>query len=159
MKRVRVGHDTRAFTMLEAMLALLVIVLAGALLVGVLARVRHAARCEQLGTELRALAADFEKYHSTYGRWPETPAKAAELIDDSWPDGSPFGGHYGWVPPEADGRPGRIELTAYIPDFPLTLSRADLLEIDRQIDNGDLTTGRLRTAFNGWPVYLVEAGR
>ena len=60
------------------------------------------------------------------------------------------------MPPQAVGSPGRITLTAFSPHFPLTLTRSDLLALDRQIDDGDLTTGRFRTGFNGWPVYLVR---
>ncbi len=156
MKRVRNGHHSPAFTLTEALLALLVILLAGVLLFSVLGRVRRSAQREQFGADLRAIAAEFEKHHSASGRWPAAPEEVSRLINESWPEGSPFGGHYGWVPPDSrTGRPGMIQLTAFAPDFPLTLSRADLMEIDRLIDDGDLATGRFRTAFNGWPVYLV----
>ena len=72
------------------------------------------------------------------------------LGETNWAGGSPFGGNYGW-----DSR-GLVVLTAFSPSFPLTLTRADLLEIDRRIDDGDLATGRFRTGFNGWPVYQIE---
>jgi len=52
---------------------------------------------------------------------------------------------------------GAVTLTAFSPSFPLTLVESDLIYIDRKIDDGNLATGRFRTGFNGWPVYLVEA--
>ena len=51
---------------------------------------------------------------------------------------------------------GAIIVTAFFPQAPLALSRADLLRIDAQLDDGNLATGRFRTGFNGWPVYTLE---
>lgn len=157
MRRVLTGRASGAFTLTEFLLALSVLVLASVLLFSVLGRMRRGAQREKLGADLRGLAAAFEKYHVENGRWPGSPEKAAQMIEALLPEAPPFGGHYGWVPPGARGRPAMIELTAYSPDFPLTLSAADLREIDRLVDDGDLAAGRFRTAFNGWPVYLVEA--
>ena len=71
-------------------------------------------------------------------------------MESNWAEGSPFGGSYGW-----DGR-GGILVTAFSPGFPLALTRAELREIDRRLDDGNLGTGRFRSGFNGWPVYQVE---
>jgi hypothetical protein len=97
------------------------------------------------------------------------PAGIEDLLKDTnWRKASPFGGSYGWVAPDpvsppADGsgrgQSGAIVLTAFAPSFPLTLSRRDLLYIDARIDDGNLATGRFRTGFNGWPVYLVGEDR
>ena len=57
------------------------------------------------------------------------------------------------------GGRGVVTLTAFVPQFPLTLTRADLQRIDRLIDDANLATGRFRTGFNGWPVYLLEAAK
>ncbi len=51
--------------------------------------------------------------------------------------------------------PGTIAVTAFSPAQPLTLTEDDLRAIDREIDDGNLTTGKFRTGFNGWPIYLV----
>lgn len=50
---------------------------------------------------------------------------------------------------------GRIAVTAFAPSFPLTATRVDLLHVDTAIDDGNLSTGRFRTGFNGWPVYTL----
>lgn len=148
-------RGARGLALVELLLILLVLTLAGALLFTALGRVRHGVRLEKFGAELQAYAAALEEARAERGRWPATAEEAgSRLVAGGWRDGSDFGGEYGWVPPAA-GRPGMITLTAYAPGFPLELTRADLLALDRQIDDGDLATGRFRTGFNGWPVWLV----
>lgn len=145
----------RGLVAAEVLLFLLVLGLAGALLFVGVGRLRHQVRLEQFGAELQAFAAIMAQARAERGRWPATAEEAGpRLVDGGWLDGSDFGGEYGWVPPAA-GRPGMITLTAFAPGFPLELTRADLLTLDRKIDDGDLATGRFRTGFNGWPVWLV----
>lgn len=150
------GGGRRGLVLLELLLILLVLMLAVVLLFMGLGRIRHQARLEQLGTDMQAFAKVFEQARAESGRWPATAAEAGpRLLEGRWEAGSAFGGEYGWVPPGAADRPGMITLTAFSPNFPLELTRADLLALDRRIDDGDLATGRFRTGFNGWPVYLV----
>lgn len=150
-------HGGAGFTRPEVLLVLLVIVLAGVLLFTVTGRIRRSQRREQFVAELQEFADGFQAYHRLHHAWP--PSTRGEtglprslqdvLAGTSWAQGSPFGGSYGW-----DNR-GAVVLTAFAPAFPLELTRADLLAIDRQMDDGDPATGRLRTGFNGWPVYYV----
>ena len=149
-------HGRSGLVLVELLLILLILVLAMVLLFMGLDRIRHQAQLEQLGTDLQTFTKVFEQARAENGRWPATAAEeGARLRDSQWADGSGFGGEFDWVPPGATGRPGLITLTAFSPNFPLELTRADLLAIDRRIDDGDLATGRFRTGFNGWPVYLV----
>jgi len=142
---------------MEVMLVLLVLGLAGVLVFTALGRVRHQRNASRLIADLRGFTTVFQAYHQQSHAWPAStngetrlPRKLeAALGETHWDEGSPFGGSYGW-----DNR-GAVVLTAYAPAFPLKLTRAELLEIDRQMDDGDLATGRLRTGFNGWPVYFV----
>lgn len=146
----------RGLVLVEVLLIGLVLVLAGILLVTVIGRVRHQSRLEKFATELQTFARVLEEARVKRGRWPATATEAGpRLMDSGWLDGSDFGGEYGWVPPAA-GRPGMITLTAFAPGFPLKLTRADLLALDRQIDDGALAAGRFRAGFNGWPVWLVR---
>jgi len=147
---------SRGLVLVELLLGLLVLLLAGVLLVQALGRIQQRTKVEQVGADLQAFAAVIAQVHAKSGRWPATAAEAGpRLLDSGWADGSALGGEYGWVPPSTAGRPGMITLTAFAPGFPLELTRADLLALDRRIDDGDLATGRFRTGFNGWPVYLV----
>ena len=174
----RRGRVTDAFTLPEVALALLVVV-GGLLFVLTLAgRVRQRRNCDDYIRDVRAISAAFADYQQQHKVWPPgssadvaLPAElAATLKETSWNAGSPFGGNYGWVAPAPAGTTdhaagpgwgarGAVTLTAFSPGFPLTLDKSDLLYIDGQIDDGDLTTGRFRTGFNGWPVYLVDAAQ
>lgn len=145
----------RGFSTAEALLALLVLALAGALVLAVAGRFRQRLRCDRFIAELRAHATALEGHHRRHGAWPATAAEVADLrTNPAWARGSPFGGAYGWSAP-ASGRPGRITLTAFAPHPPLALSPADLRYIDARLDDGDPAGGRFRAGFNGWPVYLV----
>ncbi|MES1194259.1 MAG: hypothetical protein ABUL65_00100, partial [Opitutus sp.] len=150
-------HGAGGFTLPEVVLVLLVSALAGVLLFTMTGRVRQNQRREQFAAELQEFEAAFQAYHRQQRTWPPSTKGEAVmpkgmedvLVETDWVRGSPFGGSYGW-----DSR-GAVVLTAFAPAFPLDLTRADLLAIDRQIDDGDPATGRLRTGFNGWPVYYV----
>ena len=157
MPRERVGNNgSRGLVLVELLFILLVLVLAGVLLFMGLGRIRHKTRLDQLGADMQTFSKVFEQAWAENGRWPATTAEAASRLQDGrWADGSGFGGEYGWVPPSAAGRPGMITLTAFSPSRSLELTPADLLALDRRIDDGNLATGRFRTGFNGWPVYLV----
>ena len=145
----------RGFSTAELLLALLVFALGGALALTLAGRIRQRLQCDRFIAELRAHATALEGHQRRHGAWPATAAEVADLRSaPAWTQGSPFGGEYGWTAP-APGRPGRITLTAFAPNLPLTLSPADLRYIDARLDDGNLAGGRFRTGFNGWPVYLV----
>ena len=137
------------------MLILLVSGLALLLLSLALGRLRHHARLERFGSELQMLAAAFESARTERGRWPETPEEAGPgVMSSGWLEGPPIGGEFAWRAP-TPGRAGMIAVTGFAPAPPIDLTPDDLRAIDRAIDDGDLQTGRFRTGFNGWPVYLV----
>jgi len=140
----------------EVGLILLAAGLAVALVFTLAARLRHRHLAAQLVAELQAHAAVFEEHRRTRGDWPARAEDVPGLLaDPAWTRGSPLGGSYGWVAPGQDGRPGRVTVTAFVPDFPLDLTAAELRRLDARFDDGDLQAGRLRAGFNGWPVYLV----
>ena len=157
---------------------MLILVLGVVLALMVIQKIQHRARCDELIADLRAISTAFQSYHQQQATWPAAsnegvaPPHGLEslLKETNWLKGTPFGGSYGWVPPDPSPEPsheadrgwagsGTITLTAFSPSFPLTLSRADLVYIDAQIDDGNLATGRFRTGFNGWPIFLVKADR
>lgn len=165
------------FTFLEAGLGMLILVL-GAVLSGmVIRKIKHRTQCDALIGELRVLSTAFANYHQKHASWPPasseiaSPAKLESYLKDTnWLKGTPVGGNYRWVAPDPNrdrgmepepirAGSGAIAVTAFSPSFPLTLSRADLAYIDAQIDDGNLATGRFRTGFNGWPIFLVKDDR
>lgn len=152
--------------------------LAGYIGLSELRRFQHRAQRDQFIAEVRGLAAAFEAYQTRTGESPAATNPEARiprgmesaLADTRWLAGPPFGGTYEWIPTpppkpkdgeEAKKRApsGMIAVTAFAPGPPLALTPADLLYLDRKLDDGNLATGRFRTGFNGWPVYLVSAKR
>jgi len=157
-------------------LGLLIVVLAAMLVFDLLGHVQQHRRRSRFIADLRTFAAAFERYAQQHdGGFPASTNDASLSADlenllkaTNWHKGSPFGGTYGWVASDQAGPPadassrdhgGAITLTAFAPDFPLTLSHRDLLAVDAALDDGDPATGRFRTGFNGWPVYLVGENR
>jgi type II secretory pathway pseudopilin PulG len=165
------------FALVEVGLALLILALATGLVLTLAGRGRQRSNCDKYVRDLRVFSAAFERYYQQHGTWPPSseagvalpPDLTVALKDTGWFEDSPLGGDYGWVAPDPAGGAvgpgvgwggrGAVTLTAFSPRFPLTLDRSDLLYIDGQMDDGNLTTGRFRTGFNGWPVFLVEAAK
>lgn len=152
------------FTLPEMVLTLFVGLLALWLGLLLVARGGQRDRSDRFIADLQEFSTAFADHRRQKGAWPAStngevilPREMEAILGETnWTAGSPFGGSYGWVEP-GRGREGRgtVVLTAFAPGFPLELTRTDLLEIDRRFDDGDLATGRFRTGFNGWPVYLV----
>lgn len=164
----------RAFTLIEALLALVIAALVAALVITMVQRSRQRAAVDQLAEDLRVFSAAFQNYHQAQATWPPSTngesaiprGMEAALKDTHWLSSTPIGGNYGWVAPDTAnasgegegakwGGSGAIVVTAFTPSFPLELSAADLAYIDAKLDDGNLATGRFRTGFNGWPVLLV----
>lgn len=172
------------YIMLKLGLALLAVVLGAYIAATEVRKYRQGSQRDRFVGEVQALAAAFAKFHEQKGSWPAATHGEARipkgmesaLAGTRWLAGPPFGGNYDWIPPAAAPAPapteataegvekkpdpgGMIAITAFSPAPPLPLSRADLLALDRKLDDGNLATGRFRTGFNGWPVYLVSPTR
>jgi type II secretory pathway pseudopilin PulG len=166
------------FALIEVGLVLLILFLASWLAVDLLGWVQQRRRGDRFVADLREFAAAFQSYaQQHHAGLPASTGDAAMpasmenlLKDTNWRKGSPFGGTYEWLAPyppnpsaEGAGQDGHgsgaIMLTAFAPSFPLTLSRHDLLFVDARIDDGNPATGRFRTGFNGWPLYLIGKDR
>jgi hypothetical protein len=170
--RPRRRPGQRGFTLLDAGLGVLSVSLAVLLAVTSSARREQAARCVQIGTELRTLAAAFQDFAIERSARPPSNVDGNAipegmepfLRDTSWLAETPVGGHYRWTEAPAEAKDssggellGSITITAFSPEPPLALTPADLHRIDVLIDDGNLATGNFRAGFNGWPVFLVRA--
>jgi len=131
---------------------------------------QHRQARDRFVKDLTTAAAAFRTCIRQTGIAPETansgvvPAGMAPFLSAvNWTEPTPVGGSYRWLGNrvnKSEGETvaaGRIEITAFPPGRALALTTADLLEIDREIDDGDLSTGDFRSGFNGWPVLSVRA--
>lgn len=142
---------------------LLLTVVAAALLVALpgvaLNRLLHEIRRQKFADQLSAFSHAFSQYHTKHGRWPAQATEVETVLGPlGWARNSPFGGQYEWHAPHDAPEPAAITLTAFHPHPPLRCTLADLLAVDRELDDGNLATGRFRTGFNGWPVLIVGSG-
>lgn len=146
-------------------------------LVTAVRRHRHAQGLDRLAKDLTTASSAFQTYMKEHSAVPADSAAgvvpagmAAYLKDLDWTAPTAVGGTYRWThvpavePVGAAGAApavpspgtGVIALTAFAPGPALELSAADLLELDRRLDDGNLATGKFRTGFNGWPVLTVS---
>jgi len=161
----------RGFTFIEVGLVLLIAVFAAMIAGSTIGKIRHRARCDLFAQDLRIFSAAFQSYRQRHGTWPAAsngttaipPGMERFLQGTNWLHSTPLGGNYRWVAPYPAGSSGdkspptaAIALTAFPSDAPLHVSSPDLLDIDGKIDDGNLATGKFRSGFNGWPVYLVK---
>ena len=146
----------------ELALGFIIVGLCGWLVMEIVGRVRQRYRCEAFVAELRQFEEVFRQFPphpAAIGAGGALPRATAEaLAATRWPRGSPLGGSYEWTPPRAGvpGALGTIAVTAFAPEFPLRVTRTELASIDRELDDGDLATGRFRTGFNGWPLLVLS---
>jgi hypothetical protein len=155
-------HSCRGSIGPELVGALVILGLAIWLAVELAGRVQQRRRCEAFMADLRDFSAAFQRMigqeipSGTNGEDVAPPAWKEFIKETNWHKGSPFGGDYRWHEgTPGDRRSAVVLVTAFAPHFPLSVSRAELLSIDAQIDDGNLATGRFRTGFNGWPVYRL----
>ncbi len=155
---------TAGFTLVEIMVVVMIISILAALGVPALIRVQTKAKTSVLVNDLRVFAAAFDAHAQESGGWPADldagvfPAgMSGRLSEVSWQRKTPIGGKYNWENDQLHGgiRPrAAIAITA-TDDAPL-LEDADLwLEIDRALDDGNLSTGNFRIGANSEPVYIV----
>ena len=122
---------------------------------------------DQIVRDVLQLERIFVDYRLRQGSWPlsadggtSIPPEIEEgLKQSAWSGGTPAGGNYAWFNPVTGSNDVSIGLTAFTPSFPLDLSPADLRYLDQKLDDGNLSAGRFRRGFNGWPVFFIRETR
>ena len=135
-----------------------------------LGQYQHHRAIDRVVEDLRSAPLAFREYIQQHQVAPdpanfgEAPKSAAPFLAQvEWGKPTPVGGYYRWLggpakKSDAGGMAsGRIGIAAFPPAPPITLSAADLQEIDQRIDDGNLAAGDFRIGFNGWPVLTVRA--
>lgn len=159
-----------AWSVSDLLLVGLVVVLAVATALTASRQVEHQRALARVTKELKSAAMAFQACLRDRGVAPPDtnaglvpPGMASYLAGINWTNPTPVGGFYRWVNVAAGesgaaaSAVGMIAITAFPRCPPLTLSVADMREIDRRLDDGNLATGNFRTGFNGWPNFWVRA--
>lgn len=152
------------FSIVEIMVALAILSMLIALALPQVKKYQTAAAAAVVVSDLRTFAAAFEAYAQEKGTFPaETAAgvlpseMAGRLASSGWLRVTPIGGQYNW---ENNQMHGGIRYRAAIcisetDSAPLEVSAERLREIDRLIDDGNLTTGNFRTGVNNDALYII----
>jgi prepilin-type N-terminal cleavage/methylation domain-containing protein len=143
----RPHRRARGFTLLEIMIAVVIIGFLAAMAVPAFQRVGKNAKLARIVSDFRTYAQAFEQYAAENGEWPANAGTAVvptgmnrAIKADAWQEAqTAIGGRWNW-----DALPNTFGITAGIAITGYTADDATLTVIDNRIDDGDLTTGQFR---------------
>ena len=116
--------------------------------------------------DLRVFSSAFQSYTHDRGDWPAgngTPGAfpagmEGYLGPTGWQRVTPVGGFYAWDPnsTQQGERYRAVIVLASTPGHPVTADLAQLMALDRRVDDGDLAAGNFRLGFRNYPVFVLE---
>ncbi|MDP3070392.1 MAG: type II secretion system protein [Opitutaceae bacterium] len=143
------------FTLVEIMIVTVIIGLLALLGMPALQKSRLASQNNRFISDLRVFAQAFESYSVLNGGWPPNSASGTvpagmqgEIRHANWAIANSVGGRWNW-----DNN--NVGITAGISTTGVIATDAQMIAIDRRIDDGDLTTGlfqKIGTRFT----YILE---
>jgi prepilin-type N-terminal cleavage/methylation domain-containing protein len=162
---------TRAFSLVELMIAVLIISLLFLMAVPAYQRIQRKARATTIINDFRVFGNALQAYAHEKGTWP--PEAAAGVIPagftsqdiqtNKWDTKTPMGGKFDWeynqVHPGGTSPGGKWHAAIAISstaDAPLLVDADLMQEIDDAFDDGDLTTGSFRKGFGDCPLFILE---
>ncbi|HWA85247.1 MAG TPA: prepilin-type N-terminal cleavage/methylation domain-containing protein [Opitutus sp.] len=124
------------------------------------------ARSAAVINDLRVFSAAFQAYANEHGDWPDgdgtpgafPPGMETYLRQTNWQHPTPIGGSYAWDPNSTQGG-GRYRAAIVISSIegnPVSADAAQLLDLDRKLDDGNLATGNFVLGFQDEPVFVLE---
>ena len=161
----------RAFSLVELMIAVLIISLLFLMGVPTYQRIQRKARATTVANDFRVFGAAFQAYAHERGTWPAeasagvipTGISSLDLQTVVWNAKTPMGGKFDWeynqTHPGGTSPGGKWRAAVAITsttDAPLIID-ADLMEdIDETLDDGNLDTGIFRKGFGDCPLFILE---
>ncbi len=152
--------------MVELSVVVFIISILAALAVPALKKVNLEARSVTAANDLRVFSGAFQTYAHERGDWPPgngTPGAfpvgmEGYLGQTSWQRITPLGGYYTWDPNsmQQGERYRAVIVIASANGNAVTSDVAQLVDLDRRIDDGDLTSGNFRLGFRNYPVFVLE---
>lgn len=166
-RHTNLGLRTRAFTLVEVMV---VVVIIGMLAAAGLPGYRHLtmrSKVTALENDLRQFSTAIQTYTLQNGHWPAdgdpqiTPPELANSLPSNFNHRTPIGGVYKWnyggEGGNAEGVPAKAAIMIQTVSDNRMDDDVDLLEmIDRQMDDGNLETGSIQVGGGGSLVLVIE---
>ncbi len=144
------------FTLMEIMIVVLIIGILASLAIAAFARARQNTQNTCLINDLRVACDAFELYVMENKNYPPDglpsvipPGMADPLSHVAWTAPTPVGGQWDWDYLQFGYKAG---VSIY---FGAAMNDSRMIEIDRKIDDGDLTTGRFRRRSQGY-IYIID---
>lgn len=154
------------FALLPLARALFVVSVLAALAVPGVRRIQIHLRTGAVIKDLRGFAADFQRYAHERGDWPGLssppgvipPGAEKYLAASPWKKPSPIGGAYTWAAFSLhQGERYRAAIIiSHLAENRVTNLRQQLDDLDRQLDDGNLATGKFRLGYRNQPVFVLE---
>jgi prepilin-type N-terminal cleavage/methylation domain-containing protein len=161
----------RAFSLVELMIAVLIISMLFVMAVPTYQRIQRKARATTVINDFRVFGAAFQAYAHERGSWPAeasagvvpTGISVQDIKTTVWALKTPMGGKFDWennqVHPGGTSPGGKWHSALAITgtsDAPLIIDADLMQEIDEALDDGDLATGNFRTGFGDCPIFILE---
>ncbi len=162
---VRAGRRHDGFTLVQLMFSMSIGSIVMAVCVPKVEQVKRQARATIIVSDMRTFASTFEAYAHEKGDWPaETaageipPELAGQLASTAWQRVTPIGGQYNWDNNQQHvGVRYRAALSISETSIaPLPVDQDMLLEIDKLMDDGNLSTGNFRVGVNNDPLFIIQ---
>jgi prepilin-type N-terminal cleavage/methylation domain-containing protein len=164
----RRAHRSRAFTLVEIMVVVVIIGLLAAMSLPAYRRITMRSRTATLVSDLRSYSTAFITYSLQNGKWPlsgspqEIPTEMVGALSLGFSGKSPIGGVYKWNYDSAglgaaDGKDAKAAIIIETSGGEIQTDDAELLEmIDREMDDGNLATGSIQLGDTHSLVYIIE---
>jgi prepilin-type N-terminal cleavage/methylation domain-containing protein len=158
------NRRTRAFTLVEIMVVVVIIGLLAAAGIPSYRHITMRSKVTALENDLRQFATVIQAYTLQNGQWPAdgdpqvVPAELVNTLPANFIYITPIGGVYKWnYDVSADGIAAKAALIVQTASGNAVSDDEEMLTIlDKQMDDGDLTTGLIQVGATNSLVYIIE---
>lgn len=155
--------QTGAFTIVEIMVAVVIIGLLAAVAIPSYRRINLKSRATAVANDIRVFSTAFETYNTQRGRWPADgdpgviPPEMVDSLSQNFAKVTPIGGLYDWDNAvSANGFYTTAAITILTANGNAMTDDAELVEmVDKIMDDGNLNTGSVRLGSTNGLVFIL----